>query len=336
MPIDMHSHIVPESFVTAIAGEVPTLAPTLRGSGREWFFDYPDGRRSGPVPAGMFDIAERLADMDADGVTMQALSVSPTLFGYRLDATANAIAARLHNDSMISLAQEFPERFVVLGSLPLQDVEASLRELARILERPEVVGLQLGTNVAGVALGSEQFAPLWSAINAAGIVVVLHPNEVAGLDRMRDYYLQNFVGNPMESTLAAGSLIFSGTLARNDALRIALLHGGGFLPYQLGRFDHGWRVRAEASAHISAPPSSFLSRFWFDTLTHDELSLRFLHERVGSERLVLGTDYPFDMSPVDPVGQVRRAFAHRPEVIDAVLETTARSLITRTSRQRGD
>lgn len=333
MPIDMHSHIVPESFVRELAAELPSLSPTLSGSGREWYFDYPDGRRSGPVPAGMFDVEARLADMDADGIDVQALSVSPTLFGYRLEAAANAVAVRLHNDSMIHIARERPERFVVLGSLPLQDVEASLQELSRLAAFPEVVGLELGTNVAGDALGSDRFAELWSAIDASGLVVVLHPNEVAGRERMRDYYLQNFVGNPMESTLAAGSLIFSGTLARNESVRITLLHGGGFLPYQIGRFDHGWRVRSESSERIEQPPSSFLPRFWFDTLTHDELSLRFLHERVGADRLVLGTDYPFDMSPVDPVGQVRRAFADQPEVIEAVLERTSRALITRSGHE---
>lgn len=329
MAIDIHNHIVPESFIHEIAKEVPALAPTLSGSGREWHFDYSDGRRSGPVPAGMFDVGARLEDMNRDGIVMQALSVSPTLFGYQLDATSNTVAVRLHNDSMVDLARRYPDRFVVLGSLAMQDVNASLAELERLVGLPEVVGLELGTNIAGRPLGSAHFQELWSAINASGLMVVLHPNDVAGREHMSDYYLQNYVGNPMESTLAAGSLIFSGTLERNQAIRITLLHGGGFLPYQIGRFDHGWRVRAESREEINQPPSTFLPRFWFDSLTHDEMSLKFLHQRVGSDRLVLGTDYPFDMAPADPVGQIQRAFAGDEEIQNSVLESTARSLITR-------
>jgi aminocarboxymuconate-semialdehyde decarboxylase len=331
--IDIHSHIMPEEFLGQLAAEVPSIAPRLSGSGAEWYLEFPDGPRSGPVPRGMFDVGERLAEMDHKGVDMQALSVSPTSFGYQRDAAVNAIAVRLHNDAMVELVRAHPTRFTVLAGLPMQDIDASLEELERVAKIPEIAGLQIGTNVNGDALGSARFAGLWSAIDAAGLAVILHPTQVAGIERMRDFYLQNFVGNPMESTLAAGSLIMSGTLARNSALRIALLHGGGFLPYQIGRFDHGWRVRPESRAHTEEPPSSFLGRFWFDTLTHDPASLRFLYERVGAERLALGSDYPFDMAPVDPVGEIRAVFGDEPEVMRDILETTPRALLSReTSR----
>jgi aminocarboxymuconate-semialdehyde decarboxylase len=160
--------------------------------------------------------------------------------------------------------------------------------------------------------------------------VVLHPSDVAGHDRMHDHYLHNFVGNPTDSTLAAGSLIFSGVLERNAALRIALLHGGGFLPYQIGRFDHGWKVRAEANARIDRAPSEYLDRFWFDTLTHDRASLQFLLQRVGADRLALGSDYPFDMADPDPVGSVRAAISD-PVALQKILEQTPEILLTRTS-----
>ena len=128
--------------------------------------------------------------------------------------------------------------------------------------------------------------------------------------------------------MAAGSLIFSGVLARNDSLRIALLHGGGFLPYQIGRLDHGWRVRPEARTHIDRAPSEFLDRFWFDTLTHDRASLEFLLARVGPDRLALGSDYPFDMADPDPVASVRAAVSD-PVVLEKVLDRTPELLLTR-------
>ncbi len=328
MTTDIHAHIIPEDFIAALRSEVPAAYPTLTSREDGWYFTYPNGRVSGPVPAGMFDVAARLADMDRDGVDVQALSVPPPQFQYRLQPEAAAAHARLYNDSIVGITRAHPDRFVALGTLPMQNVGLALAELERLVAIPEVVGLELATNVAGTNLGHESLAELWTAITAAGLAVVLHPSEVAGQDRMHDHYLHNFVGNPTDSTLAAGSLIFSGVLARNDSLRIALLHGGGFLPYQIGRFDHGWRVRPEARTHIDRAPSEFLDRFWFDTLTHDRASLEFLLARVGPDRLALGSDYPFDMADSDPVASVRAAVSD-PVVLEKVLDRTPELLLTR-------
>lgn len=333
MTVDIHAHAVPEAFISEVAGVVPAVAPRIVKAGDQWAFEYPSGRRSGPVPSGMFDLGARLADMDATGVDVQALSVPPPHFNYRLPAGAAADAARLHNDAMIAMARAEPSRFVVLGHLPMQSEEHALAELARLVDMPEVAGLELGTNVAGVNLGEPVHDSVWQAVDASGLAVVLHPGaDVAGADRMHEYYLHNFVGNPTDTTVAAGSLIFRGVLIRNPALRIALLHGGGFLPYQIGRFDHGWSVRPEARASLDAKPSSLLNRFWFDTLTHDSLALRFLHDRVGDDRLCLGSDYPFDMAAPDPVGALRSALDDRPDAVRRALLDNPNELLTRRPR----
>ena len=333
MTVDIHAHTVPEGLIRSLTTEVPAVAPRLRQVDGHWFFDYPDGRRSGPVPPGMFDLGARLEDMDKCAVDVQALSVPPTHFGYRLDPAAAAAATRLHNDEMIAMARAHPDRFVVLGALPLQDADRAVEELARLVEVPEVAGVEIGTNVAGRNLDDPALGPVWSALDAAGLAVVLHPDAVAGADRMQEHYLHNFVGNPTDSTLAAGSLMFGGVLVRNPALRIALLHGGGFLPYQIGRFEHGWRVRPEPQRSLDVSPRELLGRFWFDTLTHDPASLRFLLERVGPDRLCLGSDYPFDMADPDPVGSVRGALGE--EHLGAVFEETPRELLTRRPGRRG-
>lgn len=330
MTTDIHAHIVPESFINALANEVPSAAPKIEKRSDGWYFSYPSGRISGPFPAGMFDVDARLADMDNDGVTVHALSVPPPQFQYQLDSAAAAIHAQLFNDSLVDIARAHPDRFVVLGTLPMQDPDSAIAEVERLVSVPEVVGLEVATNVTGTNLGDDSFAGLWTAIADAGLAVVLHPSDVAGHDRMHDYYLHNFVGNPTDSTLAAGSLIFSGVLERNAALRIALLHGGGFLPYQIGRFDHGWKVRPEPKSRIDRAPSEYLDRFWFDTLTHDRDSLAFLLQRVGADRLALGSDYPFDMADADPVGTVRAAITD-PVALEKVLVHTPQQLLTRTA-----
>lgn len=330
MTTDIHAHTVPETFIAEVARLVPDVAPRIIKHGDEWTFEYPSGRRSGPIPTGMFDVGSRLADMDAAGVDVQALSVPPPHFNYRLPGSAAADAARLHNDAMIAMARAEPSRFVVLGHLPMQSEEHALAELAHLAEAPEVAGLELGTNVAGRNLGDPSYEAVWQAVDRTGLAVVLHPGaDVAGAERMQEHYLHNFVGNPTDTTIAAGSLIFSGVLQRNPSLRIALLHGGGFLPYQIGRFDHGWSVRPEARTSLDVPPSSLLGRFWFDTLTHDAQSLRFLHERVGDDRVCLGSDYPFDMAAPDLIGAVRSALADRPEALQKALVDNPVELLSR-------
>ena len=328
MTIDIHAHAVPEPLIRALAAEVPAAAPRLERDGPDWALVYPGGRRSGPVPQGMFDLGARVADMDRLGVAVQALSVPPTHFGYALDADAATVAVRLHNDAMIDMARSHPDRFVVLGALPLQDPEAALLEINRLVEIPEVAGVELGTNVTGRSLADAALVDVWATLDAAGLAVVLHPDNVAGAECMRSHYLHNFVGNPTDTTLAAGALLFGGVLSRNRAVRVALLHGGGFLPYQIGRFDHGWRVRPEPREHLDVSPREMLDRFYFDTLTHDAASLRFLLERVGAARLCLGSDYPFDMADPDPVGTVRSVLGDDP-ALRAVLEDTPRELLTR-------
>lgn len=327
MTIDIHAHVVPEPFIRVLADEVPEAAPTIERQVDQLYLVYPNGRRSGPVAAGAFDTGSRLEAMDSQGVDVQALSVPPTHFLYWLEPAAAATAARLHNDAMVEMARAHPDRFVVLGTLPLQDPDAAVAEIKRLVNLDEVAGVELGTNLAGHLLDHPSLTDVWAALNDAGLAVVLHPDNVAGAERMRAYHLHNFVGNPMDSTLAAGALMFGGVLTRNPALRVALLHGGGFLPYQIGRFEHGWSVRPEPRAHLDVSPRELFKRFYFDTLTHDAASLRFLLERVGPERLCLGSDYPFDMADPEPVSTVRRVLGEE-AVLSRVLESTPRELLT--------
>lgn len=329
MSIDIHAHVVPEPFIKALKSELPDIAPEIEKEGDEWWLSYPFGRRTGPIPAGAFDLGERLATMDRQDLDMQALSVPPGHFLYWLeDAQQAATAARLHNDAMVDMAKAHPDRFVVLGTLPLQAPDVAIEEIARLDKLDEVAGVELCTNFAGKGLDDESLREVWSTLNEAGMAVVLHPDNFGGVERMQAHYLMNFVGNPTDSTLAAGALMFGGVLNDNPALRVALLHGGGFLPYQIGRFEHGWSVRPEPRVKLDVSPREMLDRFYFDTLTHDDASLRFLLERVGPARLCCGSDYPFDMADMDPVRSVRRAIPDE-GTCTQILETTPRELLTK-------
>jgi aminocarboxymuconate-semialdehyde decarboxylase len=158
-----------------------------------------------------------------------------------------------------------------------------------------------------------------------GLPVWIHPDQrsIAGAERLNVYYLQNLIGIPMESTIAIAKLIFGGVLHRHPGLRFGVTHGGGFAPYQVGRWQHGWEVRSEPKVNVTdTTPRETFSTFYFDSLTHDPVSLRMLGERMGWDHVVLGSDYPFDMASSDPVGAVESAgIGARAET--QVLEQTA-------------
>ena len=330
-PIDAHAHVVSDALVKTLVTEAPEVAPRLKKEAGAWHLTYPSGRRSGPVPAGMFDLTSRVADMDRQGVAVQAVSVPPTHFFY--DAAADRAA--LHNDAMVDLARQVPDRFRVLATLPLASPAGSVEELGRLASEATVVGVELGTNVNGRNLDNPDLTAVWQAIADAGLAVVLHPDNVAGADRMGGYYLHNFVGNPTDTTIAAASLVFGGVLSAFPALRAVLLHGGGFVPYQLGRFSHGWAVRPEPRQRLQEPPAALFERFFFDTLTHDRQALRYLIDRFGPDRVCLGSDNPFDMGSDDPVGQVREAAGDDPAMLEAILERTPASLLQRSPAPAG-
>jgi aminocarboxymuconate-semialdehyde decarboxylase len=318
---DIHAHIVPRATVERLQQSYPLIAPVeIRDEGG-YFLGYPSGRRSGPIPEGMLDAEPRLEDMRNQRVDHQAISVPPTHFYYRFDAAASADLAVLQNDGMREVVGRNPDAFSMLATLPMQNPAAAVREIERLAGDRAVRGIEICTNIAGTNLDDASFEDVWAAAEQAGLPILLHPDNVAGADRLGRYYLQNFIGNPLDSTIAAASLIFGGVFDRYPGLRFGLCHGGGFLPYQIGRWDHGWACRSEAQVNISRAPSTYLDHFVIDSLTHDAASLRLLVERMGPDRVALGSDYPFDMADPDPVGSLERANL-APEVIAKIASET--------------
>lgn len=304
---DVHAHaIAPEALSDMVAAH-PDHGATLIEEDGVQYLSYAGRSRLGPLAPGIFDPQVRLADMDAQRVDVQVIAVAPPNYYYHVPNQVGIDFARIQNDYHMALSDSNPDRFHLFGTLPLQDVAASIAELERIASYPRMRGIQIGTNIDGVDLDHEDLTPLWTALESHNLPVWVHGDQrsLAGADRLNRYYLQNFIGQPLESTIAMGKLIFGGVPARHPDLRFGWVHGGGFTPYQIGRWDHGWGCRSEARVAIATDlPRTYFEQMYFDSLTHDALSLEMLGRRVGWDHVMVGSDYPFDMASSDPVGGV--------------------------------
>jgi aminocarboxymuconate-semialdehyde decarboxylase len=199
-----------------------------------------------------------------------------------------------------------PERFAPLGAtVPLQDVDLAITEMDRAIDDLGFKGLQVGGTVDGHNLDEPRFRPFWAALEDKGVPVILHPNGYPESHRFGDYFLTNCIGNPLETMVAATRMIFSGLFEDHPGIKLVLLHGGGYLPFYCSRADHTWEVRPETRVHIpDRPPSDYMKMLYYDTMVFQPLYLRHLVEVVGADRVMLGTDFPFDMGETDPVGLV--------------------------------
>ncbi len=297
--IDIHAHFFPEAYLQLLEREGPAFGVTL---------DRADPKgpaiRVGAVLGGhlrphFYDLDRRRREMDRQGVEVHALSLTFPMV-YWADGDLGLHLARTVNDAMAEAHRAFPTRFVGLATLPLQDPKRAVAELERAARLPGIRGVYLGTNVDDRELSDPAFLPVWERIQALRLPVFLHPLNVVGARRLAPYYLGNLLGNPFDTAVAAAHLVFGGVLDRFPRLTVCLPHAGGALPYLVGRLDRGRRVRREL-AHVRRPPSAYLRRFTYDTLSHSPAALRYLIDLVGADRVMLGSDYCFDMGYERPV-----------------------------------
>jgi aminocarboxymuconate-semialdehyde decarboxylase len=285
--IDMHAHIFAEGALGRLRKSYGDHVPRLTLNQPEFY-----------------DAKRRIAMMDEQGVDIQILSVTPGNFCYAAPPKAGAAISQAQNNAIHKMIADNPGRFIGSATVPLQDVEAAQQELERAIKDLGFTSVEIGTNVNGANLDSHTLDPFYSKAETLGVPIIVHPINNAGADRMTNYYLGNIVGNPMETTLAIGSVIFGGVLEKHRGLRFCWAHGGGFFPYQIGRFDHGYEVREEARANIKKPPSKYLDAMYYDTITHGEPALSFLVRRMGTERVLYGTDFPWDMGEYNSVSMI--------------------------------
>ncbi|MDH3471752.1 MAG: amidohydrolase family protein [Acidimicrobiia bacterium] len=254
----------------------------------------------------MESVDVRLAAMDEMGVDVQALSVSPYhLFNWASGELAIS-AFRTINDDLAEFVEAHPQRFVGLGAVPLQDTQAAISELERCRRELDFRGIEISTHVEGEEISSPRLEPFWEAVADLEMVVFIHPTGFTDPGRFTEHYFFNTIGHPLEEAICAGRLIFDGVMERHPGLKFVFAHGGGFLPAYAGRFDHAYHAREDVSHGLPRPPSEYLSSFYFDTMVFEPDQLGFLIDKYGSDHILLGTDYPYDMGENDPLGLLDR------------------------------
>ena len=304
MIIDTHAHIiVPE--ILRDANPVEEWRPRVVWENGKQFVEY-GPKRIGSALREFVSPEKILDEINKSGVDAVLLCPWVSLVRYEGTPEESLDACQVQNDALSSLAKKYPQKIAALGMIPLQDVALAIRELERLM-KSGLKGVEIGTHVNGVYPGDARFRPFWEACESLGAFVFIHPVEGGGRAELRDYYMWNVIGNPLETTVAAGHLILSGMMDAYPRLKILLAHGGGALTHLRGRLDRGFKQRPEINKVISKPPTEYLKQFYFDTITHDPLILRGLVDFVGADHVLLGSDYPFDMGNENPVDLVRSA-----------------------------
>jgi aminocarboxymuconate-semialdehyde decarboxylase len=243
--------------------------------------------------------------MDRTAVDIQILSLTPTLWRHEVDPADGIAMARDVNDETAAMVAAHPDRFAGYAFLPLQDAGAAVRELERAVRGLGLVGASVATNVMGEDWDSARLFPVLEAAHELDALLFVHPTAVRPRKVLHRYHLGNLIGNPWETTVAIGSIVFGGVLDRLPGLKLCFAHGGGYAAFAVGRFDHGYRVRPESHAVAEHLPSDYLRLLLYDSLTHSERALRHIADLVGVDRIVLGSDFPADMGYQDPVGWLR-------------------------------
>jgi aminocarboxymuconate-semialdehyde decarboxylase len=299
--IDAHAHILIEETMATLRREVPSYRLQLRDRDGD-FATLEAGAISYPnFPRGGWDLERRFHDMARAKFERQLLSVLPQTVAYDEEPAVALALSQIQNEHIAALVKRHPDRFLGVGTVPLQSPDAAAAELRRCMTELGLRGIMIGSNVGGRNFDDPGLEPVWAAAAEVGALIFIHPTTPAAADRLKDYYLRNLVGNPLDTTIAAACLVFAGVLERHSDLKILLSHGGGFLPYQAARLIRGWGEREEPKQRLKVSPAASLGRFLYDTILHGRRPLEFLIGSAGADRVLLGSDYPYDMGQYDSV-----------------------------------
>ena len=296
--IDFHSHVIPETIIAAMRADPERYATRIEADAGKRYL-VRGKLRLELLPE--FSVAEaKLEAMDRKGIEISVISPGPQVFFYNLKQQEGMEAARLVNDGIAAMVAGNRTRLRGMATLPMQHPEAAVAEMERVAREHGFKGVELATAAPGGELADPKYRPVLRRAQELKMTIFAHPNTIGAGGRLDCYYLTNLIGNPLETTIMVANLMFSGALDELPRLKMLLAHGGGFAPYQVGRFVHGHKVRPETRAHTAASAKELLKRFYFDTITHEPQALRYLIDLVGAGRIVVGTDSPFDMGDENP------------------------------------
>jgi aminocarboxymuconate-semialdehyde decarboxylase len=252
------------------------------------------------------DISVRLKHMDRMGIDVQAVSPAPNQLYYWTEPGMGQELARSVNEGIAKVVADHPDRFVGLGTVPLQDPDLAVSELKFLVRSLGLKGVEVNPNVNGKELSRSGLDKFFSAAEQLGAVIFMHPIGYTDGGRLMEHYFNNVIGNPLETTVATAHLIFDGVMEKHPKLKVVLPHAGGYLAHYWARMDHAWKARPDCRTVLKTKPSKSLEKFYFDTIAFDPGMLQHLIERFGADHVLLGTDYPYDMGVEDPVGFINK------------------------------
>ena len=325
---DVHAHCIPASFREWLSAHGAKVGVDLIETPKGPAARFADKVTTAPFRDDITDFDRRLSEIDRMGIDVQVLAGWIDLTGYELSRAVASEYTRAHNEALAEEAAKAPERFRTLGTAPLQHPDIAVEELGHAMTELGMSGLEIATTVDGEFLDQvEGLDALWEAAEETGAFILLHPmRPLTGVEVDR-YFMDNMVARPAESTLALAGLIFSGVFERYPDLRLCVVHGGGYAPYQAGRMDKGYEmVPGKSAQHISKPPSDYLKALYVDTVVHAPIALDYLVRYFGAEKVLLGTDYPFPMGDQDPVAFVE-SVGFDDATVDAIVGGNAQRLL---------
>jgi aminocarboxymuconate-semialdehyde decarboxylase len=322
MRVDFHTHIIPEDFTELTKHLTGEKWPKLERTCACGANIMVAGKVFREVTDQVWSPEKRIHDMARESVDMQVLSPIPVTFSYWAPAEQAEMLARIQNDFIADTVKQYPDQFIGLGTVPLQDPEAAIREMDRCIHELGLNGIEIGTNVNGNNLDDPSLIEFFAMAEKWEVPLFIHPWETLGKERMPRHNLMYTVGMPSETALAGASLILGGVIDKFPRLKICFAHGGGSLPYLLPRLDQGWKVWPHLRL-LDKPPSFYAKNFYFDSLVNDPINLKYLLENFGHERILLGTDYPFLLREVPPGKVMDETPGLSKEQIDAMLGKNA-------------
>jgi aminocarboxymuconate-semialdehyde decarboxylase len=325
--IDIHHHYFPPELVNEIKQHGKSLGiENLPSKGGALALGFGKGNRTGVDPE-IMDVDKRLNVMRDGRVAIATVEAQPSAQGYPLDGKQGEAWSRLYNEGIHNLVKRYPQRFVGMATVPLQDPVRAGSVLEHAIRELKFSGVTIGSNVNGKYFESKEFDPFWKKAEELDVLVIMHPDSILGSDKMGAYSLRTVCGNPADTTLSVGFMIYSGVFDRFPKLKLGLLHGGGFFPYHLGRFDQGFKRSGDRQPFpASQPPSRYLKNLYFDNLVYRVETVEYLKRMVGADHVMVGTDYPYtlgDWMSVETIEQMNCTEAER----EAMLHGNARALL---------
>jgi aminocarboxymuconate-semialdehyde decarboxylase len=325
--IDLHAHITVSQAET-LARENSRWAradEAARKAQGNHSYDY-NREQAAENLSKSTDIGQRLEDMKRMGVDIQVLSPSPTQYYLWAEPGLASSLVRIQNEGIAEVCTAQPDRFIGLGAVALQHPELAVAQLAECMKTFKLKGVEIASSYLGKDLSDMAFDPFWEMAEKFEAVVLIHPLGSTLGDRTVPYYLSNIIGMPLDTTLALSHLIFGGVFDRHPRLKIIAVHGGGYFPAYIGRFDHGYRMRPE-SRSMRQPPSEYLRQIFFDTVVFRPDILLGLIKKAGIGQVVVGTDYPFDMGDYDLDGLLQPVPGLDDKGLEAIRNGNARRLL---------